>query len=259
MVSKPTNGRAYGSIAHLPGSYVSRGDKHVCDGQAKILTEKCRKDDLIVVTEKLDGTCVAVCKINGELVPIQRKGYPCWSSPHSMHGMFATWVKQNEDRLHPILDEGERLVGEWIIQAHGTRYELHGKAEPFVPFDLFTADNNRLTYDDMCVRLFWEGCERPIEPVRLMYVGRRAVPIESVICWRFGGWSNPNRIWPVEGESPEGVVYRCERGDKVLFLAKWVRNGYVPGKYMPQSVNENPVWNCDISGLLPAKKVEVTV
>lgn len=258
MVSKPISGRAYGTISHLPDSFVSRGDKYIKEPEANILTVKSRKDDVIVVQEKLDGTCVAVCKINGELVPIQRKGYPCWSSPHSMHGMFAVWVEQNKEKLQAILRDGERLVGEWIVQAHGTRYELHGRAEPFVPFDLFDANNRRLTCANMHYRLYDDRKGYLLRPVRLVHIGA-ACSVELAKEFAYGGWSNPDRIWPVAGESSEGFVWRCERGDRVLFLAKWVRPDFVVGKYLPHISGDKEVWNCDASKYLPDKNGKQSV
>jgi hypothetical protein len=41
-------------------------------------------------------------------------------------------------------------------------------------------------------------------------------------------------------EPPEGVVYRVEDKDRVLFLAKWVRGDKVDGKYLFQNP---PIWN----------------
>ena len=45
-----------------------------------------------------------------------------------------------------VLNDGERLVGEWLMQAHSTRYDLSG-LEPFVAFDLMIEDK-RIPYDE---------------------------------------------------------------------------------------------------------------
>jgi len=120
--AKPTNSRAYGSIAHLPGSYVSKGDKYIHEGQARILTGKPRdKNDTIIIQEKLDGSCVAVVRQGDKLISIQRKGYPCDSSPHQQHHMFARWVAKRSEQFMDLLSDGERVVGEWIAMAHGTK------------------------------------------------------------------------------------------------------------------------------------------
>ena len=73
---KPLNRKAYGSIGHLPGSRMGKGDHHISGGQAKICLEKKRdKFDNIVIQEKLDGVCMAVAKIKGEIIPLNRIGY----------------------------------------------------------------------------------------------------------------------------------------------------------------------------------------
>jgi len=90
---KPLGIRAYGHIPHLPGSRLGPGDHKVHEGQARIATEKARdRHDRIIVQEKLDGSCVSVAKINGEIVPLGRAGYRAVSSPYEMHIRFATWV-----------------------------------------------------------------------------------------------------------------------------------------------------------------------
>ena len=136
---KPLGGKAYGSIGHLPQSRLGPGDWHVHEGQARIATVKARdKHDRVFVQEKLDGSCVAVAKIDGQLIPLGRAGYPAISSPYRQHVLFHDWAMARWDRFDSLLGEGERAVGEWLAQAHGTRYDLTGR-EPFVLFDIGTA------------------------------------------------------------------------------------------------------------------------
>ncbi|MEO6436802.1 MAG: RNA ligase family protein, partial [Tepidisphaeraceae bacterium] len=131
---KPLGIKAYGSICHLPGSRLGPGDHKLNPGQARILTAIPRdRHDVIIVQEKLDGSNVAVARVGGALVAIGRAGYPAISSKYEQHQLFAHWVNANLHRFE-FLDEGERLCGEWLAQAHGTRYAL--THEPFVPFDL---------------------------------------------------------------------------------------------------------------------------
>lgn len=57
---KLIGGKGYGSIGHLSGSRLGPSDSTIHFGQERILTEKARdKHDRIIVTEKLDGSCVA--------------------------------------------------------------------------------------------------------------------------------------------------------------------------------------------------------
>ena len=49
--------------------------------------------------------------------------------------------------FYDILNEGERIVGEWMFQAHGTIYDLSEYKYPWFPFDWFDYDNLRYSYD----------------------------------------------------------------------------------------------------------------
>lgn len=75
-MNKPLGGKSYGSIPHLLGSRLGPKDHHIHEGQHKICTERLRDNkDVIIVQEKLDGSCTAVAKINGEIVALGRSGY----------------------------------------------------------------------------------------------------------------------------------------------------------------------------------------
>ena len=129
---KPLGRKAYGSIGHLPCSRIGLGDHKVTEGQAKICTEKVRdKYDSIIVQEKLDGSCMAVARIDGEIVPLVRSGYPAISSRFEQHHLFHDWAWKNRDRFLSVLKDGERLCGEWLAQAHGTRYQIEGELDLF--------------------------------------------------------------------------------------------------------------------------------
>jgi hypothetical protein len=148
---KPLGMKNYGHIAHLPGSRLGPGD-HKCEaGQARIATFKARdRHDHIIVQEKFDGTNVGVARVDGVLYPLVRAGYVADTSPFEQHWRFAQWVYANQDRFLTVLRDGDRLVGEWLMQAHGTRYQL--KHEPFVAFDLM-ASNERARYDELMARV----------------------------------------------------------------------------------------------------------
>lgn len=245
-LEKPLKIKAYGSIGHLPGSRLEHAHKlhgtgfksgidfGISEGQAKICTEKTRdRRERIIVQEKLDGSNVAIARVNGRIVPLQRKGYLAISSPYEQHRRFATWVYEQSDRFD-FLQEGERLCGEWLIQAHGTRYLL---SSPFVVFDLFTSSNNRVLFDDFIERTKSSG----LVHARLLSDGP-ALSIEKAIELLDGGSGYHGAI-----DIPEGAVWRCEKAGKVLFLAKFVRPEKVDGKYLPDtecSVNSGVViWN----------------
>ena len=229
-MTKPLGHRNYGSIPHLPGSRVGPGD-HTChEGQARIATVKTRdKFDEIIVQEKLDGTNVGVALLNGKLLALQRRGYLASSSPHKMHHCFARWVEENaEKRFYAVLQEGERIVGEWLVQAHGTIYEL--QHEPFVAFDVMRKDK-RLPYDDFLARVALGGFVTPA----LLHRGR-ACSIERALAL-LGEHGHHGAV-----DKAEGCVWRVERvhprhGKRIVdFLVKYVRTDKVDGKYLEENI-----------------------
>ena len=71
--TRPLGGPAYGSIPHLPGSRTGPSDRTIELGQARICLERTRdRHDLVIVLEKLDGSCVAVANLDGQIVPLMR-------------------------------------------------------------------------------------------------------------------------------------------------------------------------------------------
>jgi hypothetical protein len=218
---KPLGGRAYGSIGHLLTSRLGPGDHHVHEGQHRIATEACRRGDTIIVQEKLDGSCCAVALApNGELLALGRKGYLATTSPYPMHHLFAHWVAANEDRFRAVLRPNERIVGEWLDQAHGTRYRL--PHEPWVAFDIFDCAGRRLTVEQMGVRL--GGIF--VMP-KVLSVGPPISILEALDIDHLGNYGHHGALEPAEG-----LVYRVEREGRVDFLAKYVRHGKVDGRYL---------------------------
>ena len=117
--TKPLGGKAYGSIGHLPQSRLGPGDWSIHEGQARICLEKPRKGDRIIVEEKLDGACMAVANIGGEIVALTRAGYRADSGRYEHLRLFGTYVREREADFRALLAPGERLCGEWLAMAHG--------------------------------------------------------------------------------------------------------------------------------------------
>lgn len=229
---KPLGGRAYGHIPHLPGSRMGPADHHIDPGNALIATEKPRdRRDVVVVQEKLDGCCMAVACIDGRrgdmIVPMTRAGYHAADATYEMQRMFVGWVSETREAFEDILKRGERLVGEWLIQAHGTRYKLpHG---PFVAFDIMEG-KRRLPYLEFLARI---GGRLPTP--RLLSYGP-PMSIEDALWWlKLSGHGATDPV--------EGAVWRVERGGEVQFLAKYVRPEKVDGQYLPDVSGGEPVWN----------------
>lgn len=238
---KPLGGKSYGHIPHFPGSRMGPGDHKCSPGQLRIATEKARdRHDRIIVQEKVDGSNVGVANIQGVIVPLTRAGYVADTSPFEQHWRFGEWVYAHQTRFLETLAEGERLCGEWLMQAHGTRYEL--PHEPFVVFDLMRGQE-RLTCEEVQDRVYPFGFVMP----RLIHEGEPLSIAEALGAIKRSGHG---ALDPVEG-----AVWRVERNECVNkraggerrwvvdFLAKYVRPDKVDGCYLPEQNGGEPIWN----------------
>jgi len=228
-MDKPLGRKTYGSIPHIPGSRADNaGDHYITQGQANIAILQMRdNNDVVICQEKLDGSCVGIALKDGVLIPLGRSGYPAISSPYLQHVYFHNWVHRNEDRFRPVLKEGERVVGEWLSQAHGTRYDLDGRS-PFVPFDILKG-TKRIPFGRFVVRLKYGR----FEPPPTISLGKPC-SVETAME-RLGEHGLYGAI-----DGPEGCVWRVERNGKVDFLCKFVRADYQAGKYLMQDPH---IWN----------------
>jgi len=226
---KPLGRKSYGSIPHLPGSRRGASDKGVHEGQNRICTEKTRdRHDVIIVQEKLDGSNCAVANIDGMIVPLIRSGYVANTSKYEQHHLFYAWVMERQARFLDLLNPGERCVGEWLAQAHGTIYELWH--EPYVIFDIMR-DTKRETWDAVSYRCSKKNFITPgtIHIGSVCSIANAMNLIGSGYHGALGG--------------PEGVVWRVERRGKVDFLAKYVRPDKIDGCYLPEYSGKQAIWN----------------
>jgi hypothetical protein len=240
MNQKPLKAKNYGSIPHLPNSRLGSGDHSCPQGQSDICTVKTRDShDLIIVQEKLDGSNVGIAKVDGKIYALTRAGYEAHTSPYEQHRKFQSWVDSQSTRFDDVLQEGERIVGEWLMQAHGTRYKL--PHEPFVAFDIMRGAV-RATYSDLESRLRGKF----VLP-HLIHKGG-AISIEDAMI-RLGAFGSHGAI-----DEVEGIMYRVERNDqiernskerawKVDFLAKYVRKDKVDGEFLESQTGAGTVWN----------------
>lgn len=231
-MNKPLGRKNYGSIAHLPGSRMGPADHHCHDGQRRIATEKARdKNDEIIVTEKLDGSNVGIARVGTSVIALGRAGHLAQSSKYEQHQLFAFWVREREDYWCDVLNDGERLVGEWMAQAHGTMYTL--PMGPFAAFDLMIGER-RMPFQELHNRC--AAYEVPMP--KLLH---RGGPLSVEAAMELHGIGDHGCL-----DEPEGAVWRVERKGEYDFMAKWVRPDKADGKYLPDvtgSVSSVPVWN----------------
>lgn len=235
---KPLGIKSYVSIPHLPASKLGPGDHSVNEQQARIATVRARDaKDLVIVQEKLDGSNVSIANINGQLLSLGRAGYLASTSSYKQHQIFAQWVRANEVQLRQFLQPGDRLCGEWLLQAHGTKYKLVGS--PFVAFDLFLTGNVQVTYAEFEERMSkvqsWQ-----FRIARAVHIGGPC-SVDSALAL-IGKRPNSDKTYGRFDalEPVEGAIWKVERAGKVDFMCKWVRPDYEAGKYL---LKTEPVWN----------------
>jgi len=233
---KPLGVKSYGSIPHLPFSRKTPRDKNCGNGLNKILTIKKKSHaQEIIVQEKLDGSNVSVAKINNKIIPLVRSGYVANTSQYKQHQLFYDWVMINYQRFNEVLFESERLCGEWLIQAHGTKYKLHH--EPFVVFDIIK-NQIRMNYDELVNRI-----GNKFILAKLLHKGE-PVNISSILKI-LGDYGHHGAI-----DFVEGAVWRVENNGQFQALAKFVRPEKIDGIYLEKQSKKKPIWNVDIKELL---------
>jgi len=237
MKKKPLGHKNYGHIPHLPGSRMGPGDHKCHDGQEKIACKKVRdKYDRVIVQEKLDGSNVGIARIDDILYPLTRAGYIANTSPFKMHHVFNDWVFTNMDRFMSVLNNGERLCGEWLLIAHGTYYKL--PHEPFVAFDIMTDKHKRMPFDEFCSRIR----NNFVMPHVISDNGPISIERALKLLGTFGfhGATEPveGAIWRVE----RNILIDKQRGNiagrkqQVDFIVKYVRPDKADGKYLSQLI-----------------------
>jgi len=212
----------YNSIPHLSTSKLTQqADKKISKQQEDNLT-KYPKDwkDLIVVTEKIDGSNVGIVKEKDKLFAITRSGFLAKESNYKQHNLFASWVEKNQSMFSWLLD-GWRIAGEWCIQAHGILYNITGMS-PFLAFDIFNDKNKQIDF----LSFLMLCAKYKIAYAPVLHIGQPISIKNAVKLLDKGHYGNP--------EKPEGVVYRLERQGACCYMAKWVRHDKEDGKYLKE-------------------------
>jgi hypothetical protein len=164
---------------------------------------------------------VGIAKLNGKILALSRAGYLAESSPYQTHHAFAEYVRRNEKRFDELLNDGERLCGEWLLTAVGTLYDL--PHEPFVPFDLFFQKEryNRLEFN---ARLAYSHLPK----ITTLSIGQPFSVDSAMECIKVSGHGAQEQV--------EGAVWRVERNGKFDFAVKFVRGDKVDGKYLKETI-----------------------
>jgi hypothetical protein len=208
----------FGHIGHLKGSkLIEDSDKLLGEyEQSKYIVCKRDKNDLVIITEKIDGMNAGVVKKNGMLYPINRKGYDVRimglvQKELEILGIeWARWVDENYSLYDSILDEGERLVFENCIMQHTLRYKFKG--EPVFLLTKYKSNNKRLNYNTLTDLAVKNNIQQP----PLLNIGVAVPP--QIILEQY-----PKGCLGVQGMI-EGIVYSYEHNGEQESYAKYVSN-----------------------------------
>jgi hypothetical protein len=202
----------YWSIPHLSTSRLGSKDRFIEPRQERIITTERRdRHDVIIATEKYDGCNVSVIMINGKLEALTRSGYLCRQSEWPVHIQFYNWVCGNLQRFRDALQEGERIVGEWLGTTHSLEYSY---TDPFIAIDKIDKNGLHLGFDSLedvfyTPRVLHRG--GPVNPKDLQEALSKHDESGLPICLTV----------------PEGIVFTVIRDEKVIIRAKWVRHDFV--------------------------------
>ncbi len=221
--------KLYPKIPHLPGSRTGIRDRHCGLMAAKRLLEESQPGDTVIVQEKLDGSNVIVSRVNGLLVALGRDGKPCANSRNTNRRAFADWLESNRHRLDWLLNL-ERLACEWLPIAHGTRYAF--PHEPIVALDFFDPSGTRASLRELQGKIFDSNLRIP----HVIHVGN-AISLQTALE-KLGTHGFHGAL-----DESEGLIYRLERANKVLMLAKYVRHGKTDGVYLSDHTGLEDVRN----------------
>lgn len=224
--------KAYGSTPHLVESRLGPGDHSLPVEQSDLFTGKRhRRVDRFIVTEKVDGSCVAIAKLDGNILALQRAGYLANTSPYALHHAFARWVEARRGQFDAILEEGERIVGEWMHTAMGTLYEIVDPDMLFIAFALFR-EQQRASYDEFAWRCDSNGLLR----AHVISDGP-GIKIDEVM-----------KLLGEKGfhgalDGVEGAVWVQETDGAFNSIAKFVKADKIDGKYMSGVTGREDVIN----------------
>ncbi|MDF2879685.1 MAG: hypothetical protein K0R54_242 [Clostridiaceae bacterium] len=223
----------FGHIGHLWGSkMLDNEDKLLSEvEQRKYTVSKRNKSDVVIITEKIDGMNAGVVKKNGNLYPINRKGYDTrimgmvQKELELLGKEWAIWVDNHYSLYNSILNEGERLVFENCILQHTLKYCF--KHEPVFLLAKYNSNNMRINYKELSELAFKNNIQQP----PLLNVGI-ALPAQMIIE------QYPKGLVGVKGNI-EGIVYNYEHNGKHESCAKFVSNS-IMGTFecIPQYYNK---------------------
>jgi hypothetical protein len=223
--------QAYYKINHIPTSRLGPSERCITEKQYEMLTTQAYlANEIVIVQEKLDGSCVCAFRQDNKIYALGRAGDLVNNSQNESRRLWGNWVEANQQRFLAILQEGERLCGEWLAMVHGTHYQL--SHEPFVAFDLFDAKNQPLNYNAFIERIKISDFTSPF----LIHHGK-VCSLERALNI-LGNGHHGTVI-----DKPEGLIWRLERNNQLIFKAKYIFPDKVDGCYLTEKTGKPEIWN----------------
>lgn len=222
--------RNYPSISHLPGSkLIDYKDTYLGMSEVNALTKERRStDDIVIVTEKVDGMNVGVYRKNDKLYPLMRHGYDVRSHFTPFAQMFANFVEDNAERFFNVLEDGERLCGEWMIKTHTIPYKIKG--EPFLVFDIIKENTKRYPYTEFIGKIR----KGDFTPTQLIHMG---LPVSTSSLSPLLNTSFHGGL-----QGLEGFVYKYEnKTHGYLFGGKYVSHPFVGNEEIFRKHMDDPL------------------
>ena len=131
------------------------------------------------------------------------------------------------------------MAGEWLLQAHGTLYDIDSDDHLFAPFDVLDSKRRNAFGDRRMTNAEFAHLLAgvPLRPPPLLHVGS-ALPIADAfaLLGRFG------RMGAVD--KAEGAVWRLESEGEVVLIGKFVRHDKEDRKYL-EAFTGHAIWNWD--------------
>lgn len=224
----------YPTMCYLPGSAHTALDTP-CPPEwvPRFIHQSEYLGDQVIVQEKLDGVCGAVYRDKtGELYPVDKEGYPALFSSLETMRFFARWCALHYRPLSEFLAKGEWVVGEWLGQALGTRYDLSTRLA-FSVFDVFN-ERGRVPYMEFARRCRSAGLSSaPLLNAPYFKPMLTAMAMDALRTYGFYGAKDP----------VEGAVWRIERDGETLAMAKFIRPDSTPYKYLKEFNGKEDTWN----------------
>lgn len=210
----------FGSIRHLRWSKMIDDEDVMYDLEGQKKFTECKRDpnDAIYVTEKVDGMNAGALMYDGEIYPINRKGYDVRTqftlkdgTPNWLFYFWARWVNDHVDTLKCILSEGEHAVFENCMMIHTLRYTFKDNNPVF-----FLSKHNKKNARCTRSELIGIAVEHNLKMPPLLAAGCAIDPLKIISQYGHG----------LAGcrEDMEGAVYTYEHGGKFESSAKFVSN-----------------------------------